>query len=103
MLRLGNVAEPDPLPSHPGGMAPAGLLTISYVEALIVLLVFKMAETLDEDVHALKEWLRGTWRQLADPSLTSFDRREIRNLHEGGRDRGQCRSQAGCEPRGRSA
>lgn len=36
-----------------------------------------MAET--QDVHALKEWLRGTWRQLADPSLTSFDRREIRN------------------------
>jgi len=38
-----------------------------------------MAETLDEDVQALKEWFRGAWRRLADPSLTSFDRREIRN------------------------
>jgi hypothetical protein len=38
-----------------------------------------MAETLDEDVHALNRWLRGAWRCLADPSLTSFERREIRN------------------------
>ena len=38
-----------------------------------------MEETLDEDVQALKEWVRGAWSQLADSSLTSFDRREIRN------------------------
>jgi hypothetical protein len=42
-------------------------------------LVFKMAQTLDEDVLALSGWIRGAWRCLADPSLTSFDRREIRN------------------------
>jgi len=38
-----------------------------------------MAEFLDRDVRALKEMVRETWRRLADPSLTSFDRREYRN------------------------
>lgn len=38
-----------------------------------------MADTLDQDLRALKEWLRGAWRYLADPSSTSFQRREIRN------------------------
>ena len=38
-----------------------------------------MANTLDQDVEALRGWLRGAWLYLADPSLTSFDRREIRN------------------------
>jgi len=38
-----------------------------------------MASTLDEDVRALKEEIRGAWRRLADPALTSFDRRETRN------------------------
>jgi len=38
-----------------------------------------MASTLDEDIRALKEWIRGAWRHLADPALTSFDRRETRN------------------------
>jgi hypothetical protein len=38
-----------------------------------------MASTLDEDVRDLKKWIRGAWRHLADPTLTSFDRREIRN------------------------
>lgn len=38
-----------------------------------------MIDTLDQDVHALKEWLRRAWRYLADPSLTAFERRELRN------------------------
>jgi hypothetical protein len=38
-----------------------------------------MAATLDDDVSALSEWMRAAWRRLADPSLTSFDRRETRN------------------------
>ena len=38
-----------------------------------------MAETLEEDLSALSGWIRGAWRNLADPSLTSFDRRELRN------------------------
>jgi hypothetical protein len=39
----------------------------------------QVTETLDRDVLALKGWVRSAWRQLADPSLTPFDRREIRN------------------------
>ncbi len=37
------------------------------------------ADTLDQDVHALKQWLDAAWRQLADPNLTRFARRELRN------------------------
>ena len=38
-----------------------------------------MADTLDQDLEALKEWLGNAWRQLAQPSMTRFDRRELRN------------------------
>jgi hypothetical protein len=38
-----------------------------------------MADTLERDVHALKEWLRQAWRYLGQPSLTRFERQEIRN------------------------
>ena len=38
-----------------------------------------MGDKLDPDVHALKEWLRGAWRQLADSNLTRFEQRELRN------------------------
>ena len=34
---------------------------------------------LDNDIRALQEWLRSAWQQLADPSLTAFTRRELRN------------------------
>jgi len=37
-----------------------------------------MADALEQDVHALKEWLRGAWRHLAEPSINRFDRRELR-------------------------
>jgi hypothetical protein len=36
-------------------------------------------EMFDHDVRALQEWLRTAWRQLGDPSLTTFARRELRN------------------------
>ena len=36
-------------------------------------------ELLDSDIQAMQRWLRAAWRQLADPSLTSFSRRELRN------------------------
>ena len=36
-------------------------------------------DDLSRDIHALKELQRVAWSQLADPSLTTFDRREIRN------------------------
>jgi hypothetical protein len=38
-----------------------------------------MADSLNQDVESLRAWLRGAWLYLADHSLTSFDRREIRN------------------------
>jgi len=36
-------------------------------------------EIFDRDIRALQEWLRSAWRQLGDHSLTTFDRRELRN------------------------
>ena len=36
-------------------------------------------ETLDRNILELKQWLNGTWRHLAKPSLTKFERRELRN------------------------
>jgi hypothetical protein len=36
-------------------------------------------EIYDRDIRALQEWLRGAWRRLGDPSLTTFERRELRN------------------------
>jgi hypothetical protein len=44
-----------------------------------ILPVVPMAATLDDDVRSLSAWMRVAWRRLADPSLTSFDRRETRN------------------------
>ena len=38
-----------------------------------------MADTLDQDVQALKEWQASAWRFLADPSSTRFERQELRN------------------------
>jgi hypothetical protein len=38
-----------------------------------------VTETLDQDIQALKDWLRSAWRSLASPSITPFERREIRN------------------------
>ena len=38
-----------------------------------------MADTLERDVQALKEWLRQAWSYLGNASLTRFERQEIRN------------------------
>jgi hypothetical protein len=38
-----------------------------------------MSDTLDQDVQALKDWLGQAWRYLAQPSLTRFQRQEMRN------------------------
>ena len=34
---------------------------------------------MSREINALKEQQRDAWRELASPSLTVFDRREIRN------------------------
>ena len=36
-------------------------------------------ELSDSDIRALQERLRAAWKQLGDPSLTAFMRRELRN------------------------
>jgi hypothetical protein len=37
-----------------------------------------MIDSVNSDVQSLKEWLRGAWRQLANPNLTRFEQRELR-------------------------
>ncbi|VIO74041.1 hypothetical protein [Bradyrhizobium ivorense] len=36
-------------------------------------------KVLDQKIRELQEWLRQAWQQLADPSMTTFSRRELRN------------------------
>ena len=36
-------------------------------------------ELLESDIRALQQLLGAVWKQLADPSLTPFERRELRN------------------------
>ena len=36
-------------------------------------------ELFDSDIRALQQLLRAAWKQLGDPSLTPFTRRELRN------------------------
>jgi hypothetical protein len=36
-------------------------------------------ELSDSDIRVLQERLRAAWKQLGDPSLTAFMRRELRN------------------------
>jgi hypothetical protein len=38
-----------------------------------------VADTLDQDLQALKQWLASAWRYLAEPSITRYERRELRN------------------------
>ena len=32
-----------------------------------------------ENISTLQRWLAAAWRRLGDPSLTAFDKRELRN------------------------
>jgi hypothetical protein len=36
-------------------------------------------DTLSLKITELKEWQRMAWRRIADPAVTPFERREIRN------------------------
>jgi F420-0:gamma-glutamyl ligase-like protein len=36
-------------------------------------------DVLTGQIHELKEWQRVAWQRIADPLLTAFERREIRN------------------------
>jgi hypothetical protein len=37
-----------------------------------------MIDALNPDVQALKDYLRGAWRQLSNPNLTRLEQRELR-------------------------
>jgi hypothetical protein len=37
------------------------------------------SDVLNRKIHELKEWQRVAWQRIADPLLTAFERREIRN------------------------
>jgi hypothetical protein len=39
----------------------------------------EMKDYLNRDVCALKRWLDDAWRRISDPSMTAYERREIRN------------------------
>jgi hypothetical protein len=34
---------------------------------------------IQHNIATLQRWLAGAWRRLGDPSLTQFDKRELRN------------------------
>jgi hypothetical protein len=34
---------------------------------------------MQQHIATLQRWLAGAWRRLGDPSLTPFDKRELRN------------------------
>jgi hypothetical protein len=36
-------------------------------------------DILSRKIHELKDWQTAAWRRIADPMLTAFERREIRN------------------------
>ena len=36
-------------------------------------------ELFDQEIRALQQSLRAAWKQLGEPSLTAFTRRELRN------------------------
>lgn len=44
-----------------------------------VILEGAVTDALNQDVQALKEWLRTAWLYLADPASTAFERKELRN------------------------
>ena len=51
-----------------------------FVGSLVALLLGAvMADALDRKIEALKRWQLQAWRRLAEPLVTPFERREIRN------------------------
>jgi hypothetical protein len=49
------------------------------------------SDTLSRKIHELKAWQTAAWRRIADPLLTAFESREIRNqLKESDRELRRC-------------
>jgi hypothetical protein len=48
-------------------------------------------DVLNRKIYELKEWQRVAWQRAADPMLTAFERREIRNdIRDGEMELRQC-------------
>jgi hypothetical protein len=82
-LRSGNAAEPDSRsrqPQEQGWRRHARRLSLDAERALqrAISWGLQMIDTVNSDVRTLKEWLRGAWRQLANPNLTRLEQRELR-------------------------
>jgi hypothetical protein len=49
------------------------------------------SDVLSRKIHQLKLWQTVAWRRVADPLLTTFDRRELRNqIKESNAELGRC-------------
>jgi hypothetical protein len=83
-LRSGNAAEPDGRSRQPQEQRRrrhARRLSLDAERALQRAISWgwlQMIDTVNSDVRTLKEWLRGAWRQLANPNLTRLEQRELR-------------------------
>jgi hypothetical protein len=82
-LRSGNAAEPDGRSRQPQEQRRrrhARRLSLDAERALqrVISWGLQMIDTVNSDVRTLKEWLRGAWRQLANPNLTRLEQRELR-------------------------
>jgi hypothetical protein len=83
MLALRNAAEPDGRSRQPQEQRRrrhARRLSLDAERALqrVISWGLQMIDTVNSDVRTLKEWLRGAWRQLANPNLTRLEQRELR-------------------------
>jgi hypothetical protein len=79
-MRRNRTAGAGSRKSKAGGVMPAGFLSAQKraSQAHDTSRVASMIDTLNPDVRSLKEWLRGAWRQLANPNLTRLEQRELR-------------------------
>jgi hypothetical protein len=82
-LRSGNAAKPDGRSRQPQEQRRrrhARRLSLDAERALqrVISWGLQMIDTVNSDVRTLKEWLRGAWRQLANPNLTRLEQRELR-------------------------
>jgi hypothetical protein len=79
-MRRNRTAGAGSRKSKAGGVTPAGfsLDPERAGQRAISRGWLQMIDTVNSDVRTLKEWLRGAWRQLANPNLTRLEQRELR-------------------------
>jgi hypothetical protein len=78
-MRRNRTAGAGSRKSKAGGVTPAGFLSTPTAHGRGSRFTGgSMIDALSPDVQALKEYLRGAWRQLANPNLTRLEQRELR-------------------------